>query len=46
MPVDVQINQDAILGLRELLEVQPSLHETLFGSEPHRKGELLAMHVQ
>lgn len=39
--VDVQINQDAIFGVRELLEMQPSLHETLFASTPHRKGENL-----
>ncbi len=37
--VDVHINQEAIAGLRELLEMQPSLIETLFSSAPHKAGE-------
>ena len=37
--LDAQINHDALLALKNLLEMQPQLHEVLFNSPEHKQGD-------
>lgn len=39
--VDAQINQDALAALKQLLEIQPQLHHTLFTEPEHKAGNAL-----
>ena len=36
--VDAQINQDALAALKQLLEIQPQLHHSLFTETEHQIG--------
>ena len=38
--LDAQINHDALLALKNLLEMQPHLHDVLFNSPQHKQGDL------
>ena len=37
--LDAQINHDALLALKNLLEMQPQLHDVLFNSSEHKQGD-------